>query len=167
MIWSNISNAVWPAHFCCPFYWWQYFACFIVCLVKVRVFGTFICPSLLSFLITDCAAFFPEWPLRSPARTDAMDPGLLCMAAFVFPANVWKPRMFTCTSLLTAAAVYALVYAAFISGTRAGPFLCAFFIICAGILYTPALFLLIPFVISFIRMVKLSGKDVVAFWAEW
>ena len=82
---------------------------------------------------------------------------LLC-----FPQTYENPRMFA-ASLLTAAAVYALVYAAFISGTRAGPFLCAFFIICAGILYTPALFLLVPFVISFIRMVKLSGKDVVAF----
>ena len=79
-----------------------------------------------------------------------------------FPQTYENPRMFA-AALLTAASVYALVYAAFISGTKSGPFLCSFFITCAGILYTPVFFLLIPIIISFIRMVKLSGKDAVAF----
>jgi hypothetical protein len=89
---------------------------------------------------------------------------LVCYVWMVscFPQTYQNPRLYA-ASLFVAAAVYALVYAAFISGTRSGPFLCAFFITCAGILYTPALFLLIPFIISFVRMVKLSGKDVVAF----
>lgn len=89
---------------------------------------------------------------------------LVCYVWLVscFPQTYENPRLYA-AALLTAAAVYALVYAAFISGTRSGPFLCSFFITCAGMLYTPVFFLLIPFIISFIRMVKLSGKDVVAF----
>jgi hypothetical protein len=89
---------------------------------------------------------------------------LVCYVWLVscFPQTYEDPRL-SAVALLTAAAVYALVYAAFVSGTRSGPFLCSFFITCAGILYTPVFFLLIPFILSFIRMVKLSGKDIVAF----
>lgn len=108
---------------------------------------------LLSFL-NDRYGLLPE-------RTQWI---LVCYVWLVscFPQTYENPRLFA-ASLLTAAAVYALVYTAFISGTRSGPFLCSFFIASAGMMYTPALFLLIPFIISFIRMVKLSGKDVLAF----
>lgn len=67
--------------------------------------------------------------------------------------------------LLTAAATLRLVYSAYVPATRSGPFMSALLITCAGLLFFPAFFLYIPFVISFIRMAKISGKDVVAFAA--
>lgn len=66
-------------------------------------------------------------------------------------------------ALFAAAATYMLVYSAYVSMTRSGPFLCAFFITCAGLLYFPAYFLLIPFTIGFIRLAKVSVKDTLAF----
>lgn len=108
---------------------------------------------LLSFL-NDRFGLLPE-------RTQWI---LVCYVWLVscFPQTYENPRMLA-ASLFTAAAVYALVYTAFISGTKSGTFLCSFFISCAGILYTPFFFLFIPIIISFVRMVKMSGKNVVAF----
>ena len=76
-------------------------------------------------------------------------------------SNLWAHV----AALLAAAATCKLVYSAYVPATRSGPFMSAFLITCAGLLFFPAFFLLIPFVISFIRMAKVSGKDVVAFAA--
>jgi len=65
--------------------------------------------------------------------------------------------------LLIAGALYKLVYSAYVPATRSGPFMSALLITCAGFLFFPAFFLYIPFVISFIRMGKISAKDLVAF----
>lgn len=73
--------------------------------------------------------------------------------------NLWAQG----AALLIAAATYKLVYSAYVPVTRSGPFMSAFFISCAGLLFFPAFFLYIPLLISFIRMAKVSGKDLLAF----
>ena len=74
----------------------------------------------------------------------------------------YKPAL---AAFLIAAATCKLVYSAYVPVTRSGPFLSAFFITCAGLLFFPAFFLYIPFIISYVRLAKVSGKDMVAFTA--
>ncbi|HPV88199.1 MAG TPA: hypothetical protein PKU85_03175 [Bacteroidales bacterium] len=69
----------------------------------------------------------------------------------------------TAASLLVAAAAFMLIYSAYTTETRSGPFLCSFFVTCAGLLFFPSYFLLIPCIVSFIRFAKVLVKDMLAF----
>lgn len=91
---------------------------------------------------------------------------LVCYVLLVcsFP-NTFERSFAFPAALLVALSLPALLSSAFIQGTRKGPFLVSFYITYACMVYFPAGYLLIPLIISLMRLAKAATKDVVAFLA--
>ncbi len=124
--------------------WYQYV------LSPVFILATCI---MLAFL-NDRFSLFPErtyWIMVCYA-------GITCCFPYVYSFSASFSSAF-----LISLALFSLVYSALVQATRVGPFMTAFFITCAGLIHFPAFFLFVPFLISFLRLAKVSPKDIVAF----
>lgn len=115
------------------------------------------------FILATCMmlAFLNDRFSLFPERTYWI---MICYAGITccFPRVYSSPGAFS-SAFLISLALFSLVYSAFVSATRVGPFMTAFFITCAGLIHFPAFFMFVPFLISFLRLAKVSPKDIVAF----
>ncbi len=67
------------------------------------------------------------------------------------------------SSVLITAALYRLIVASLDPHARSNPFLSAFYITCAGLLFRPAFLFYIPLIIGFLLMTETSVKNLFAF----